>query len=584
MLFSSDDKAETQKKQMMAELEKRKAEALRLHQTEEAQRLEAICNRLEASLKLHGVPDLELKNGASGSGELRLKLGDSGGGGHAGIRGLPGIALNDNTGNGGTTPYGIAGLPGIYTNGPGGGSATSVPADPVLSLKTGDGSPTPPTSAPSAGSSPSQPASADTNPAANSAAGALDPRNMTPQQMADMATEIESLPLAEQQRLMDAAANAAKGTPTGVGTVAPPKPSASVASSQPAASQLQQIAGASQAATTAAAPEDAAALARTGFDTPAAGVTLPGSATPVALSGSTGAPHVQPSVTASLGSTIPVGKSTTARLVIHSTPPPLPLGIAPTPSVARPTSATGSGLRNSDAPWGFCPSGVEKAIPSRQQLQTELAVRRAQLESLQNTILRFNRTIQLDQQQYAVWQDEAEAAKERLEGRLWDLPSKLAFDWFVEEKEDAFKEMAKDDKLTAFDREQWRKLDLAKNLKSFDEFRAWALSNKSDWGMIDEGFRQLVSSMPLNTELNSYVNCTEDLIDNAYDLTDLLATMDNVQSLDHNSAQYPEIVRHNGEQVKVLVARIREIEQQLNETPVLPPGTPACVTTKAAMH
>ena len=98
MLFSSDDGAEAQKQLMMAELEKRKAEALRQNQIEEAKRLEAICNRLEASLKLYGVPDLKIKS-ASSSGDLQLKLGDGSSSGHAGIRGLPGIALNDTTGN-----------------------------------------------------------------------------------------------------------------------------------------------------------------------------------------------------------------------------------------------------------------------------------------------------------------------------------------------------------------------------------------------------------------------------------------------------------------------------------------------------
>jgi hypothetical protein len=585
MLFSSDDKADAQKKQMMAELEKRKLEALRLNQIDEANKLEAICNRLEATLKLYGVPDLKLKNGASSS-NLQLKMGDGSGSGHAGIRGLPGIALNDATGDGGTTPYGIPGLPGIYVNGQGSGSAASVHADPALSLKTGDGSSAPSASSDSPGSSPSPPASADANPAADSVAGAIDPRTMTPQQLADMATKIGSLSPAEQQRLMNDAANAAKGAPAGGGAAAPSQPSASVASSRPVASQLQQIAGASQTATTAATPEDAAALARTGFDTPAAGVPLPGSAAPVAISSSTGAPQVQLPGAASPGSTLPHGTSTTARLAIDPTLPPLPPGIAAAPSGARTLPGTGPSPGNSAVANGDCPYSIEKVIPVRLQLQNELAVRRAQLESLQNTIMRFNRTIQLDQQQYAVWQDEAEAGEKRVWEHLFSIFRNAAFDSFVDRNEEIFEgteslEKQGIGKMTGFDKQQWSWLKRAKELKSLYDFKEWVLSNKDKPETFDEGIRQLAV---LNPEIQSYLRCYEDLIDNAYDLTDMLATMENVDRLDHNTAHYPEIVRKNGEKMKALVTRIREIEQHLNETPVMPPGTPACVSVKSSGH
>jgi tetratricopeptide (TPR) repeat protein len=50
------------------------------------------------------------------------------GGETAGIKDLPGIALNDNTGNGGSKPYGISGLPGIYVNGPADGPGVTQPS------------------------------------------------------------------------------------------------------------------------------------------------------------------------------------------------------------------------------------------------------------------------------------------------------------------------------------------------------------------------------------------------------------------------------------------------------------------------
>jgi hypothetical protein len=309
---------------------------------------------------------------------------------------------------------------------------------------------------------------------------------------------------------------------------------------------------------------------------------IPGSAAPVVLSPSSGRPQVQLSATASPGSATPQVTSTTARLSLHTIPPPLPPGIAPAPPGARTLPGTAPSPSNSDAASGACPHGFEKAIPTREQLQTELAVERAQLESLQKTIMRFNRTIQLDQQQYAVWQDDAEAAKDRLWKRLFSLLTNSPIDGFVDKKEELFEDLKMEGKLTDFDKNQMSWLKQAKELKSFSDFKEWALTKQDNWEKLEEGGRQLAAlttlskNLLVNQELQSYIRCSEDLVDNAFDLTDLLATMDNVDRLDRNTAQYPEIVRKNGERIVPLVNNIRDIEHKLNATPVLPPGTPAC--------
>ncbi len=229
-----------------------------------------------------------------------------------------------------------------------------------------------------------------------------------------------------------------------------------------------------------------------------------------------------------------------------------------------------------------CPHGFEKVIPTREQLQTELAVERAQLVGLQNTIMRFNRTIQLDQQQYAVWEDEATTAKKRVEDHLVSLVTDAAFNSFVDKKEAFYEDLKTEGKLTDFDKKQMSWLQQAKELKSFSEFKNWALAKQDNTDKVEEGARQIVGLVPLskellvNQEIQSYIRCGEALIDNAYDLTDLLATMDNVDRLDRNTAQYPEIVRKNGERLIPLVKNINDIEHKLNATPILPPGTPAC--------
>ncbi len=63
MLFSNDSQADAQKQQMMQELQLRQAAAEKQHNIEEAQRLAAICNRLQASLKLAGLPEPENEEG-----------------------------------------------------------------------------------------------------------------------------------------------------------------------------------------------------------------------------------------------------------------------------------------------------------------------------------------------------------------------------------------------------------------------------------------------------------------------------------------------------------------------------------------
>jgi hypothetical protein len=377
---------------------------------------------------------------------------------------------------------------------------------------------------------------------------------------------------------MDAARNSTGGNPPGAnpapaGAAANPAPAAAAnsnpAASQPAQSQLQQIAATSQSAATAASPEDAAALARSGFDTPGGG-SIPA----VAISGSTVAPIAAPSsIRPGATSNAPLPPAHSPTRASAPTYPVVPLLSLSSPSGrSAPTDGATPAPYRQESADASCP-------PSRQQLETELAVRRAQMESLRNTILRMDRSIQLDQQQYAVWQDEASAAIDRLKGRIWDTGTKFAFDNFIDSEEEHIKEMPISDAERV---DKLRKLKLVENIKDFDDFQQWALDNKDDWEMIDGGIRSLVDSLPLADEPLYYVHCAEDLIDNAYDLTDYVATWNNVQQLDHNSSQFLEAVRLNGQRMTALVQRIQTIQAQLKVTPVGPPGASACRQSPAA--
>jgi hypothetical protein len=274
----SDPQAELQRRQMMEELQRRQAEAERQRQEEAARRLAEMYNRLKATLKLSGLPNLQLKGMETGGQGLKLKLGD-GDGGHAGVKGLPGIYLND-----GKEPYGIPGLPGVYTGGPRDGSGSG------LALKMGDegtgaaqSAAEPGVTAGAASGAESTLANADglqmregdEEALAAAQANLREPGRMTPTQLADAAELFSRLSPEDQQRFLTAsrdnspAGQAPSHAPTG----------------------LKEQAEASQTAASAQVPEDASEKARAGFDQPLASTPLKlraGASTPLA-SAQTGA-------------------------------------------------------------------------------------------------------------------------------------------------------------------------------------------------------------------------------------------------------------------------------------------------------
>lgn len=257
----SDPQAELQRRQMMEELQRRQAEAERQRQEEAARRLAEMYNRLKATLKLSGLPNLQLKGMETRGQGLKLKLGE-GDGGHAGVNGLPGIYLND-----GKEPYGLPGLPGVYTGGPRDGSG---PKSSGLALKMGDEGTGAVQSAVesgvSAGAEPYpestlanadglQVREGDEDALAAAQTNLRDPGKMTPKQLADAAELFSRLSPEDQQRFLTTnspAGQAPSHSPTG----------------------LKEQAEASQAAARAQVPEDASEKARAGFDQPLKSTSL----------------------------------------------------------------------------------------------------------------------------------------------------------------------------------------------------------------------------------------------------------------------------------------------------------------------
>jgi hypothetical protein len=531
MLLSSDSKATAQKQQMMEELERRKAEAERQHKVEEAKRLEAICNRLEASLKLSGVPSLRLKKdeGATGGG-LRLKLGDdSGTAGRAHT--LPGIALNDTTGNGGNTPYGIKGLPGIYLNGSGSGSGSAAATESKLQLKTGDElepvTPVPVADDPIA-----------TSPSAVPADEVVDVQDMTPQQLADVATRVNNLPPEEQQRLM---AVAQRNTQVEAGS-----------SKQPVASQLQQMANASQSAATSQSLEGATAQARVGFDQAIGGGSVPA---PTASSAA-------PSQTALPGSAL---DRIQAVPTDSSNPTPSPM---PARSAHSPVQVSGIDLGKSepDKPMAVqqlstgtpgrapgCPIASTRKLPTREELAQELAGLRFRLDVLKNSLLRLNRSLQMDQGQFSEWEKETQDAVDRSDERLRKAIADRIEGRFFDYAEGYYDQSP----------EKLKALKQVEVLIKEADVHDWADKGEKTWDQVGEGLALLGDTLPISKGSKDILWASKNTIDSAFDIATELAAWQRISQLQKNSDAYLVAVKQSGEQMKQIVGRIRDVEDRL---------------------
>jgi hypothetical protein len=225
-----------------------------------------------------------------------------------------------------------------------------------------------------------------------------------------------------------------------------------------------------------------------------------------------------------------------------------------------------------------CPQGLEAVLPTRQQILTELTSRRLELENLRNTLVRLNKNIQLDQKQFADWEAEAQDAIDRINERKQELWREAGFglmtygiDKWVQYDQEIFQ------KLTPADLEALkRKMEILKGAKDAKEFSIWALSNKKDWEMIEGGVRKLLEALPLADEPMAIVKGAEAIIDNVYDAADFQMTWENVNRLNRSSDQYLEVVKQNGERMKALVTRIRDLEVQLRATSPQPPQASPC--------
>jgi hypothetical protein len=429
---SANPQAAAQRRAFLADLEQKRLEAQRQRRVAEAQRIQAMQDRLYAKLKLNGIEDLHLKgmdDAPSGSG-LRLKTREEAQQGY-GINGLPGIyvggpkdgvsssapsgtATDGNAGTNAQQPAGAAGeqgkgipgLPGIYVNGP---------RDERFSL---GGEPAP------AGPLPS-------NAVAVGKDGQPDFDKMSPQQIAELRQQVAALPPDQLDKMIDAtqpgkpgsaaptSANgedaqplAFKPSPQAQATQQAPaspdhsaRPGPSNASGQSVTlAQLQQQAG-SQAAGPGASLEEQSVGARSGFDTPVnAGTSAP------VIPGPPGASSRNSVADETAVPTLSSGG-------LHTKPPPehqpfAAISVAASPSVARAAAPAvpppPADVRDADVLPVIHPEDLK--IPSRDghaiftSPQERLAELRRELAVLRQVLVKLGQA-QMDSADRKQWED-----------------------------------------------------------------------------------------------------------------------------------------------------------------------------------
>jgi hypothetical protein len=359
MLFSSTPKADEQKQKMMEQLQKEQALAEQQHKQEEARKLAEICTHLQATLKLEGLPSLKLQlSGSPDSSGLHLKLGDE----------------DDRH-------AGVAGLPGIYLNGP--ATPANSSSDNSLGLKIGEDQ----TWQAKPGVLANTTAPQGTT--ASAPSGPADVYNMSPEQLAALAKQVNNLPPEQQQKLMDAAKAAAA-------PASEPPAQAGAEAGSPAAGQLQQVAASSQAAAGAATPEAMVTKAGSGFDTPGEAVVPLGHAESPAQAPAQ--PLVQEPV-APLAASLPAAKpaAPTNAPAHTSAAPVVALSLGPG-SAGRASVAPGVPILSaSETLTTQAPSRI--ALMSNEQLKAETCRARTMLEGIGKSSLEQSQTMESETRQ-----------------------------------------------------------------------------------------------------------------------------------------------------------------------------------------
>jgi hypothetical protein len=533
-------------------------------QEAQARKKQEIYDRLASRLKLSEGSDgngghltlEDVKTGDDGGFSLKdLKMGDSDSdSGHVGVRGLPGIYLNDDTGKGSDKPYGIPGLPGIYVNGPGSGSGIAQPGETKPQMTMGDNTP-PATSANNTRNVPPNDNEGNGINSSDSAPGSPGVNTTG----TDSGSEAAS---AEKAKLQVMAGD--DGAPPGQANTDSTQPTPSTETPGTAESQttiasvpaaLQQQAAASQAAAVAPSLEDASAKARSGFDTPLPGKNM----APVQLgSGTHGSVTAVPSTPeAAPTAAVPVGA--------HNFNFPS----APQPSKATP--ATKAASATTTAPAETATSNQSPL--TREQLQAWIKHLTNEIHGLQILLQRLDRTEMHNQQDRTNWVDELNQATDR----AWEHLGYLYLSQGLDGLSDRMEKMAKNPGIT---RDELNQLDRMQNEIQAATHTYSALQVTET--LADEGSTSEKTLQNLHTTLSDilstpavqkvlkihkgyadFFSAAKDDVDSMYDLRDVCESARQLAIQNNGSSEYLNRVNEIKSHMETIVKELKRARDTL---------------------
>jgi hypothetical protein len=214
-----------------------------------------------------------------------------------------------------------------------------------------------------------------------------------------------------------------------------------------------------------------------------------------------------------------------------------------------------------------CPITPKKALPTRAELVKELAEVHKEVDMLGTSLQRLNRTIQMDQKQFAEWEKEVEAAQERAKERLKKAIQDKIKDTIIDYEKDYYTKIEPSP-------EKLKVVETIDQLLKQKDVYDWANKGKTDWEQFGEGIRTLADNLPFSKEAQSLLWACENIIDSSYDIVSELASWNRISQLRKNSDVYLTVVNQSGERMKRLIARMKEIETQLasgNYAPAVKP-------------
>jgi hypothetical protein len=235
-------------------------------------------------------------------------------------------------------------------------------------------------------------------------------------------------------------------------------------------------------------------------------------------------------------------------------------------TVALPPAAPAVTPANPTAPVPAAVAALVQKPPSPEQLRAELARRIVELETLKASLQRLNRSIQMDQQQFQDWEQEAAGAVDRSQKRFKQFVTDVVKDKFFGWAE----YYSRDVQPSA---QRLEDLKHTKEVTDLNDFAEWADRKDEGFERIAAGVRLLAEQLPISKEAKSAIWAVDKSMESAFDISAWVASWKRINQLDKNSDQFLQAVAQSSERMRQIVERIKEIQRELATAPPPPPAS-----------